>query len=147
MIPKCLPDTIFMSPFCFHNTRTKEGCFVDKNKLMYFSIENSRKVYLLQNWAEKSIVTYVILVQKAILKHPIGKTTSGFLLPLCPILCITTEVKSKFISRSTLNQRRKEIFPFLPLPTPQGPTKPPQIFSCLRLLAVILEHLTSLARN
>lgn len=93
---------------------------------MYFSIEKSRKVYLLQNWAEKSIVTYVILVQKAILKHPIGKTTSGFLLPLCPVLCITTEVRSKFISRSTLNQRRKEIFPFLPLPTPQGPTKPPK---------------------
>ena len=59
---------------------------------MYFSIENSRKVYLLQNRAEKSIVTYVILVRKAILKHLIGKTTSGFLLPLC--LYYVLQVKS-----------------------------------------------------
>ena len=91
---------------------------------MYFSIENSRKVYLLQNWAENQLLLMWFLFEEPSLKHPMGKTTSGFLLPLCLVLWITTEIRSKFISRAlrTKEEKKYSLFClFLPhkvLPSP-----------------------------
>ena len=91
---------------------------------MYFSIENSRKVYLLQNWAENQLLLMWFLFEEPSLKHPMGKTTSGFLLPLCPVLWITAEIRSKFISRAlrTKEEKKYSLFClFLPhkvLPSP-----------------------------
>lgn len=127
--------------FCFHNgCRTKVSwCFVDKQQV-YFSIEIQERHLPKQSY-RKSIVTYVILVRKAILKCLIGKLLLWeFLLASVPILCITSEVIKIYIQKHFEPKKKKQHSLFCSSYPKRSYQAPPNIL--LRFLPVILEHLT-----